>query len=489
MAEIHRATLTPTKLELLSAWMGQQRWYAAKGATPQLTRLSAWRLADPDGAVGIETIIVLDTGGPEPVTYQVPLTYRDAPVDELEHALVGTMTHSVLGQRWVYDACHDPVYAAQLLALTLGQVSAESSSASDTLDDRYRGLPGASWSRALAVRASRVLVGEQSNTSIILDTEADDSTSKPVIIKVFRTLAGGENPDVVLQSALREAGSDRVPDVIGSVSGSWPSGAPEAGTEEVHGHLAFAQEFIAGTEDAWRVALRAAKDGTDFTAEAGALGEATAAVHTVLSEALPTQEASREDIARITTVMRRRLAAASELVEEIAARAAQILAVFENAEAATWPPLQRIHGDYHLGQVLHSPERGWLLLDFEGEPLRPLAERVLPDSTFRDVAGMLRSFDYAGGSAEHEAPGTSARSWVDNGVTAFLDGYSRNAPDPRERDDLLRAFLLDKALYEVVYEARNRPTWLAIPVAAITRLLEPTGVSERGAPDQRGPFA
>ena len=93
-------------------------------------------------------------------------------------------------------------------------------------------------------------------------------------------------------------------------------------------------------------------------------------------------------------------------------------------------------------------------------------------SPYRDIAGMLRSFDYAGGSVEHDRPGSSARRWVDNGVAAFLEGYATQGPDPRERLDLLRAFLLDKALYEVVYEARNRPTWLAIPVAAITRLLE-----------------
>lgn len=497
MAEIHSGTtLHPTKLELLTEWMASQRWYAAKGSTPNLARLASWRLGDPAGEVGIETHIVLDSSGNSGVTYQVPLTYRGAPVAELAHALVGTMEHGVLGTRWVYDGTHDPVYARQLLALIRGDAAAESSTVTDAPDPRFGGEHAASWTTRLTFQSSRVLVGEQSNTSIIVTAADDEGRSTPVIVKVFRQLAAGENPDVVLQSALRESGCERVPAVVGAVAGSWPlseggTGAngghsdgngnsgtdvSNSGTEDstdltAHGHLAFAQEFIPGTEDAWRVALRAAKSGTDFATAARDLGEATAAVHTVLSAALPTAEASDADLARVTSTMRRRLSAASGLVTQIAERAQEIEAVFAAAEAGPWPALQRIHGDYHLGQVLHSQERGWLLLDFEGEPLRPLAERSLPDSTFRDVAGMLRSFDYAGGSAEHGDPDTDARAWVESASQAFLDGYAKQAPDARDHDALLRAFLLDKALYEVVYEARNRPTWLAIPVAAITRLL------------------
>ncbi|NLJ52638.1 MAG: phosphotransferase [Intrasporangiaceae bacterium] len=472
MAELHKGTtLRPGKLELLTDWIGDQRWYAAKGSTPELTVLAAWRLGDRDGEVGIETHIVRDDGGPEPVTYQVPLTYRGAPAEELEHALITTMEHGVLGRRWVYDGTHDPVYARELLALLRGQVRAESSSTPDAVDDRFVGEPARTWADELTVRGAKVLEGEQSNTSIILDTVDQVGTGHPVIVKVFRTLAAGENPDVVLQSALRESGSDRVPAVVGAVRGRWP-GDDRA---EAVGHLAFAQEFIPGTEDAWRVALRAAMSDSDFITAARDLGAATAAVHTSLAAALPTREATAADIGRITAVMRRRLSGAGELVPEIAERASEIEAVFAAAEDVVWPPLQRIHGDYHLGQVLHSDQRGWLLLDFEGEPLRPLAERTEPDSTFRDIAGMVRSLDYAGGSAEQDDPSHSARMWVDNGVTAFLDGYAGTGDDPRDHDTLLRAFLLDKALYEVVYEARNRPTWLAIPVAAVTRLLDQAG--------------
>jgi len=133
--------------------------------------------------------------------------------------------------------------------------------------------------------------------------------------------------------------------------------------------------------------------------------------------------------------------------------------------------MQRIHGDYHLGQVLEVPDRGWVLVDFEGEPLRPLAERTLPDLALRDVAGMLRSFDYVAGSWEQTHSGRSATLWATRARTAFLEGYAEAAGrDPREDAVLLDALELDKALYEVVYEARNRPTWLSIPTAAIARI-------------------
>ena len=115
-----------------------------------------------------------------------------------------------------------------------------------------------------------------------------------------------------------------------------------------------------------------------------------------------------------------------------------------------------------------------MLLDFEGEPLRPLAERSLPDLAVRDIAGMLRSFDYAAGSWEQSHPGGSApRLGRRAPSSAFLDGYAaQSGRDPREDAALLIAFQLDKALYEVVYEARNRPTWLTIPTAAVVRLLD-----------------
>lgn len=165
--------------------------------------------------------------------------------------------------------------------------------------------------------------------------------------------------------------------------------------------------------------------------------------------------------------------------------------------AERWPLLQRIHGDYHLGQVLRAPSGTWAVIDFEGEPLRPLSERVLPDLALRDVAGMLRSFDYAGGSARVAgADPEQVRVWVEEAQTAFLAGYA-DSPGRQEApatggeigldDPLLRALLLDKALYEAVYEARNRPDWLSIPLSAIDHLLDqsdiPPKTDHNGGPD------
>jgi trehalose synthase-fused probable maltokinase len=471
MAEIHDATLSPTKLELVGPWMARQRWYAAKGRLPVLRKVWSWRLDDPAGAVGIETLLVADEGGAEPVLYQVPLTYRGAPLEGGQHALVGTMDHSVLGKRWVYDGTHDPVYAAQLLALVLEQVAPQAGSVSDTPEPAVVSKRHPSWTSETVLRSAKVLSGEQSNTSIIFDCTDGDGAPKPLICKVFRTLQAGENPDVTVQGALSEAGSTRVPTMVGTVSATWPSVAD--GDEPAHGHLAFAQEFFPGTEDAWRVALRAVAAHEDFDESARQLGAATAEVHARLAEVLPTEPVSPEAIAGVAAGMRARYIAAASEVPALAAYEHRIADVVDRAVNASWPALQRIHGDYHLGQVLKVAERGWVLLDFEGEPLRPLTERNLPDLAVRDIAGMLRSFDYAAGSWEQSHPGGSARDWAQSAQQAFLDGYAAQCGrDPREDAALLIAFQLDKALYEVVYEARNRPTWLTIPTAAVVRLLD-----------------
>ena len=472
MAELHHgATITPTKLELVEAWMGSQRWYAAKGRTPRLRRLASWRLDDPDGQVGIETLVLADESGRNTVVYQVPLTYRSEPLPSADKALVGTCEHSVLGTRWVYDAPHDPVYATQLLELLQGRARAASSARSDAVDEAFAGVPQASWPDVVRVRSARVLSGEQSNTSVILDPEPEDGSAVPLIVKVFRMLSPGDNPDVVLQGALVDAGSRSVPAVVGAVTGAWPHPSPE-GDVDAHGHLAFAQEFLPGVEDAWRVALGAAARDEDFTGPARELGAATAATHRSLAEALGTTATTREDVEATLAGMRRRVDDAVDAVPDLAAARDAALAVLDAAADVDWPPMQRIHGDYHLGQVLHSPDRGWVLLDFEGEPLRPLAERSLPDQWVRDVAGMLRSLDYVGGTREHE--GADAGAWVRGAREAFLDGYAGTdgATDPRTLGPLLAAFELDKAMYEVVYEARNRPDWLAIPLTAVRRLTD-----------------
>ncbi|MEU9646178.1 1,4-alpha-glucan branching protein [Streptomyces sp. NPDC048188] len=131
MAVIHRTTLKPTKVELLASWLPSRPWYRGGPDAPELTRAGGFRLDDPDGEVGIEFMVVTDVSG---AAYFVPLTYRGAPLDEAGHALVGTAEHGVLGKRWVYDGCHDPVLAAQLLALAEGRAQAQAQNTSDTPD-------------------------------------------------------------------------------------------------------------------------------------------------------------------------------------------------------------------------------------------------------------------------------------------------------------------------------------------------------------------
>ncbi|TXS06988.1 1,4-alpha-glucan branching protein [Streptomyces sp. col6] len=133
MAVIHRTTLSPTKLELLTAWLPARPWYAGS-ARPDLDRSGGFRLDDPQGEVGIELMVVTDTSGADPVAYFVPLTYRGAPLAGAEDALVGTTEHGVLGKRWVYDGAHDPVLAAQLFALLDGRAEPQAQSETDTPD-------------------------------------------------------------------------------------------------------------------------------------------------------------------------------------------------------------------------------------------------------------------------------------------------------------------------------------------------------------------
>lgn len=471
----HDATLTPGKLDLLGPWMWGRRWYAGKDHEPQLRRVGGFRFEDPRGEVGIETILTADVAVEPPVVYQVPLTYRGSPVAELADALVGVIEHSVLGTRWVYDGCQDLAYVDRLVALVLGR-----DRCSRTGPDEAHGHLTDDLGVA-GVTAVRMLTGEQSNTSIICDTEDRDGVpARPVIIKVFRTLQDGDNPDVSVQTVLSAAHCHQVPAALGHVTGSWldrPEGV------RASGHLAFAQQFYPGVEDAWRVALRAALAGADFVDEAFGLGAATATIHQTLADELGRSQTTTSERGRILATLRERADAALAEVPSLEPFAAAIADRLSRVPDADWPALQRIHGDYHLGQVLLVPDLGWVVVDFEGEPLRSLAERNAPDLAARDIAGMLRSFDYAAGTAEIAGAAVDSRRWSAMTADAFLRGYeSTHGPIDATTRALVSILMLDKALYEAVYEARNRPQWIDIPLRAIRSLLDPsapTGPSQR----------
>lgn len=494
MTEARRSA---TFCELIGAWLPRQRWFAAKGgAEPVLACSGELRLRRPadagagDGAgpvrrpaagpggseadVGIAVHFVTATVGDVRATYQVPLTYRRRPVPGLEHALVGLLELDD-DDRWVYDGPHDQAFVRAWLALV--------SSGAETLSDDGPGggravgvvqpdLPG-DGARLLRIdRPARVLSGEQSNTSVIVGDDGPD----PVILKVFRVLQSGANPDVAVTSTLTSAGCPHVPRLTGWIEGEWTD--PDGG--RAYGHLTSVSEFLPSSDDAWRLACVAVETEQPFTEQAAGIGAATAAVHEALARALPTSAATGATLGELASHLAQRLDWALDAVPALHPYAGAARAMVDAVRVLDRiPRLQRIHGDLHLGQVLEAGPRGWVLLDFEGEPLRPLADRNRPDLALRDIAGMLRSFDYA---ARHTILGldgsdprvAQADAWAASCAQSFLDAYAdAGGQDPREHAVLLRALELDKALYEAVYETRNRPTWVQIPFSAVARLLSP----------------
>ena len=453
--------------DYLSTWITSQRWYAGKARDPHWERIGGFQLDDPHGEAEITVHLLLDVATP-PLLYQVPLTSRAVAVPGLEHALIATIGEGA-DIRHLYDGPKDPACAEAILRLLLEEGEA-------LPDDGAPGIGARGHSAIdtgdLEIAGSRVLSGEQSNTSIIYDmVTAGGDSADPIICKVFRSLHHGENPDVTLLSALAGAGSTVVPQSIGHITGQWRDTGEATGF--AHGHLGFAQEFFTGVQDAWRVALHAAETHDDFTERARTLGEATASVHTMLAAVLPSHAATPADIADTLASMRGRFELAAREVPLIEQYRSALESVYARAASSHWPPLQRIHGDFHLGQVLEAQDRGWIILDFEGEPMRAMHERARADFPLRDIAGMLRSFDYVAGSVAHADPTANAVEWTSAARRAFLDGYiAASGYDVRAERALLDAFEIDKALYEAVYEARNRPSWLGIPMAAIERLVE-----------------
>jgi maltokinase len=310
------------------------------------------------------------------------------------------------------------------------------------------------------VTGSDVMAGEQSNTSIVVSTQA----AGEVMVKVFRVVQHGQNPDAELQAALSETGAEYVPRFVGALDAEWR----DAGETMGAGQLAVAQEFLRDAEDGWLTARRAVDAGADFSREAFQLGRATAALHATLAQRLPTEPPGPAAVASMTEIWTARLEAAIRDVPSLTAHRDAIQTAYADAAVIDWPRLQRIHGDLHLGQILHAQARDaerWVFIDFEGEPLRTIEERTRPEPPLRDLAGMLRSFDYAAASSTHP----EADAWARRAGDAYLAGYE-DAGGSLGDHALLTAFELDKAVYEASYEARNRPSWLPIPLRAIERL-------------------
>jgi maltokinase len=452
--------------ESLQDWLPKQRWFAGKHHPIVAIRVLDRRqlhagdpgmmhvLIEVDQLAGSNAV---DLDHSSTVTYQLFLGVRPELPERFEHASIGVVD----GLGAVYDATQDH----DLMHEVLGWI------ASDDVRDgvefhRERGAD------IEVSAASLVLGGEQSNTSIVFGEET--------ILKVFRMLVPGVNPDLEVTRALTAAGNGHVAGVRGWIEGSL------RGTATTFGLM---QTFLRSGTDGWALALTSVRDlfaegdlhadevGGDFAAESERLGFATADVHTALARALPHATADSTDVAELAQAMHNRLQSAAGEVPALAERRHDIAEVFDRFGREPGALiLQRVHGDFHLGQVMRT-DTGWVLLDFEGEPGAPISERSALSSPLRDVAGMLRSFDYASRYllADSGVPAQleyRAAEWAERNRDAFCVGYAKGAGrDPREDDLVLRAFELDKAVYEVLYEARNRPEWVRIPLGSIERLL------------------
>jgi maltose alpha-D-glucosyltransferase/alpha-amylase len=305
----------------------------------------------------------------------------------------------------------------------------------------------------------RRLAVEQSNTSVVL--------GERLIVKLYRLLEPGENPDVEVNAFLARVGFPDTPALAGSV------------TYEADGSRASAailQAYVAGAEDAFasmRSAL--ATDPRRGVEVVERMGDLTARLHRALASrpddaAFPARHATVEETAAWRASAERQTTLAVEAVrgaehERLVAVGPAVRARFADAfgSATGGAAVSRIHGDYHLGQLLARPDGGLVVIDFEGEPSRPLAERRAATSPLRDVAGMLRSLDYAARTAERDG-GDDAEAWLGRARDAFLGAYGDVDAA------LLSAFELEKACYEIRYEASMRPDWLWLPLAAVERL-------------------
>src|SRR5712691_8538398 len=423
--------------DTLATWLVKQRWFAGKGRTVHDLAVVADTEIIP-GDPGLRHLIVTVSHGATSDCYQLFIGYRARLPARLRHARIGT--HAGLQ---IYDGLHDTALTRTLL---------DAIAADRTVGTlRFCRMPGAQIEAGLD---SLVLTGEQSNTSLVFGESA--------IFKVFRRVTPGPNPDLEVASALAQLGSSHIAEPFG-----WVETRIDGATTV----LAILSRYLRAASDGWSLAAtsvrdlyatadaRAAEAGGDFAGEAERLGVATAQVHRDLAEQ-----------------MYRRLDMATATVSELARHADKIGDAYSSlAKLIEEVPAQRVHGDYHLGQVMRT-QTSWVVLDFEGEPASPLAQRRARSSPLRDVAGMLRSFDYAARHQLIARPDAAtlvpkAGDWVRRNGDAFCAGYAAaGGLDPAQNSVLLRAMLLDKAVYEVIYEARNRPTWVPIPLESIAEL-------------------
>ncbi len=399
----------------------------------------------------------------------------------------------IVGQRWFVAAENDPesahvsrvVHADDELELALVEVRFAEGTHSTYLvalgpggEGAEEHLPALARLAALAgietpCTSARALGVEQSNTSVVLDER--------FVLKLYRRLEAGPSPEVELLRALADAGFPSAPRLLGVI---------EHTGEPLEATLAVATEFVASGGTGWDLTRSslAADDPSWLPTRAHRLGEVTGQMHTALASSvdphIAPQEASAESVALLGATIDEEIVRVSHELPALAdtaigGRIDELRYMIQDL-AHTGPPglVLRIHGDYHLGQVLWADVEDWVIIDFEGEPGRSVAERRHRMLALRDVAGMLRSFAYAADASRLLGDVAPPAGWEETCRAAFVEGW-RSSVDQRllptseagfER--LLRLFELEKLLYELRYELGSRPDWVGIPVAGLERMLD-----------------
>jgi maltokinase len=447
----------------LAVWVQRQRWFGSKARDMASFRvLGAVPIRNEEPLLGLLLVEARFRAGTHDI-YQVLVGVREASAEEEPVEVIHRSDALEL-----YDALHDAHNATELARLLASGTVVEVPGSTVRFQWREGSAPPPGEDARV-----RVMSAEQSNTSVVFDEE--------FVLKAFRRVEPGINPELEMLRFLSGHGFPNIAELVG-----WY----EYSGELMEATLGVMQRFIPSARDGWDLALEAVSAHDDsFLERLRTLGAVTGQMHTILAsdpadpdfapedpgdETVPLLTATiDEEIERMFVDLpdRPALAPISGRGEEVR----DLLTLM--AQTGVGGRLIRNHGDYHLGQTVLSPG-GWIILDFEGEPGRPLIERRRKRSPLRDVAGMLRSFAYVASANEILHGRATDPDWELRARQVFLDGYFAEVdptllpagPQPIAR--MLSIFELEKAIYELRYELNNRPDWVSVPVAGIVRLLE-----------------
>ena len=456
MASVDLAALDEQKL---ADWLLDRRWFGSKARdVASIHVLDVVAVHDGPPALSAALVEARYPGGTHDV-YQLLLGVGS---NGGEDSVIGDVRGVT-----VYDAFADP-RACELLGGLLRE-GAEVHGEHARVE--FHWLEGVQPPRPGA--EVRPMGAEQSNTSIVFDDE--------LVLKAFRRVEAGDNPELEMLRFLSERGFAHIAEL-----GGWYQYEGEL----MDATFGVVQRFVPNARDGWELALdELADDPERFVTRLRDLGAVIGRMHTVLASdptdpAFAPEEPSDESLALLTATIDEEIERIfldlpdTEAVAPLAGRGEDVRERLQSlSHIGAAGRVIRTHGDLHLGQTMFS-ERGWVILDFEGEPARPLSERRLKRSPLRDVAGMLRSFSYAVAGARLLRGGSPPEDWEARARDSFLEGYNETVdhgllpPGQQATDTLLSVFELEKAVYELRYELNNRPDWIAIPVAGILRLLE-----------------